>query len=121
MISRRALLLITLTSTAALFFMLGVWHAQNGDALDRETYAARLDAIRAEMRSELGRSHGDLPLPAGTSGRAEPRPAGDAAPNAAARANMVAQIKQELQSEMGLLPVHLLRDRRASFVELYST
>ena len=82
MISRRALLLITLTSTAALFFMLGVWHAQNGDALDRETYAARLDAIRAEMRTELGRSHGDLPLPAGTSGRAEPRPkdAGDGAP-----------------------------------------
>ena len=33
---------------------------------------------------------------------------------------MVAEIKQELQSEMGLLPVHLLRDRRASFVELYS-
>jgi S1-C subfamily serine protease len=34
---------------------------------------------------------------------------------------MVAEIKQELQSEMGLLPVHLLRDRRSSFVELYST
>ena len=33
---------------------------------------------------------------------------------------MVAEIKQELQSEMGLLPVHLLRDRRSSFVELYS-
>src|SRR5438067_439798 len=122
MISRRVLLLITLTSTAALFFLLGVWHAHATDALDRETYAARLDAIRAEMRTELGRSHGDLPLPAGTSGRAEPRPkdAGDAAPNAAARANMVAQIKQELQTEMGLLPVHLLRDRRSSFVELYS-
>jgi hypothetical protein len=34
---------------------------------------------------------------------------------------MVREIKQELQSEMGLLPVHLLRDRRSSFVELYST
>src|SRR5437879_9546126 len=33
---------------------------------------------------------------------------------------MVAQIKQELQSEMGLLPVQLLRERRSSFVELYS-
>ena len=33
---------------------------------------------------------------------------------------MVAEIKQELQSEMGLLPVQLLRDRRSSFVELYS-
>src|SRR2546426_6645264 len=123
MISRRVLLFITLTSTAALFFMLGVWHSENGDALDRETYAASLDAIRAEVRSELGRPHGDLPLPAGTSGRAEPRTkeAPDATPSASARAKMVAQIKQELQSEMGLLPVNLLRNRRASFVELYST
>src|SRR5438067_1281038 len=124
MISRRVLLLITLTSTAALFFLLGVWHAHTTDALDRETYGASLDAIRAEVRTELGRSHGDLPLPAGTSGRTDLRgkdAAADATPSGAARAKMVAQIKQELQSEMGLLPVHLLRDRRASFVELYST
>ena len=33
----------------------------------------------------------------------------------------MAEIKQQLQSEMGLLPVHLLRDRRMSFVELYSS
>jgi hypothetical protein len=33
---------------------------------------------------------------------------------------MVSEIKQELQSEMGLMPVHLLRDRQSSFVELYS-
>ena len=33
---------------------------------------------------------------------------------------MVAEIKEQLQTEMGLLPVHLLRDRRSSFVELYS-
>ena len=43
----------------------------------------------------------------------------DVAP-AAARASMVAEIKEQLQTEMGLLPVHLLRDRRSSFVELYS-
>src|SRR5262249_43940444 len=36
------------------------------------------------------------------------------------RARMVQEIKQELQSEMGLTPVNLLRDRRSSFVELYS-
>jgi len=122
MISRRVLLFLTLTLTASLFFMLGVWHAQSSDALDRETYAASLDAIRAEVRSELGRNHGDLLLPAGTSGRSDVRAKdADTAPGAVARAKMVAQIKQELQSEMGLLPVHLLRDRRASFVELYST
>jgi hypothetical protein len=120
--SRRVLLLITLTITAALFFMLGAWHAQSTDALERETNAARLDAIRAEVRTELGRSHGDLLLPEGTSGRTtEPRKDSDLTPGAAARAKMVAQIKQELQSEMGLLPVTLLRNRRASFVELYST
>src|SRR5690349_16168259 len=124
MISRRALLLLTLTLTAGLFFMLGDYHARSTTALDREIYAASLDAFRAEVRSELGRSRGDVLLPAGTSGRTDFR-AKDApvegAPNAAARAKMVAEIKQELQSEMGLLPVHLLRDRRASFVELYST
>ena len=73
------------------------------------------------MRTELGRSHGDLPLPAGTSGRTDLRgkdAAADATPSGAARAKMVAQIKQELQSEMGLLPVRLLRERKESFVEL---
>src|SRR5919201_1680746 len=128
--SRRLLLFLSFTSTAALFFLLGVWHAQNTDALDRETYDAKLDAIRAEVRSELARPRavaGDVALPAATSGEAEARtgtgdPAGsEATPSAAARARMVAQIKQELQNEMGLLPVHLLRERRSSFVELYST
>jgi hypothetical protein len=34
---------------------------------------------------------------------------------------MIADIKRELQNEMGLLPLALLRDRRTSFVELYTT
>ena len=33
---------------------------------------------------------------------------------------MVAKIKDELRSEMGLLPVSLLRERRSSFVELHT-
>ncbi len=41
-------------------------------------------------------------------------------PLPASQAQIVAEIKQELQSEMGLLPVQLLRDRRSSFVELYA-
>ena len=59
-------------------------------------------------------------VPAGTSGRVDAGSAGASAA-ASARANMVTEIKQELQNEMGLLPVHLLRERRSSFVELYST
>jgi S1-C subfamily serine protease len=37
-----------------------------------------------------------------------------------ARARIVAEIKRELQDEMGLLPLELLRARRSSFVELYT-
>src|SRR3990170_3959990 len=33
---------------------------------------------------------------------------------------VIADVKQQLQSEMGLLPVNLLRERRDSFVELYA-
>ena len=36
------------------------------------------------------------------------------------RAAIVADVKRQLQTEMGLLPLALIRDRRHSFVELYS-
>jgi S1-C subfamily serine protease len=38
----------------------------------------------------------------------------------ASRASLVADVKRQLQEEMGLLPLTLLRERRESFVELYS-
>ena len=37
-----------------------------------------------------------------------------------ARASIVADVKRQLQDEMGLLPLNLLRERSASFVELYA-
>jgi len=117
--SRRLLLLLALTTTAFVFFALGAFRVRSGEALDRATYDAELDAIRAEVRSELGRGpHADA-VPAGTSGRGAAEASGVSA--ASARARMVTEIKQELQDEMGLLPVRLLRERRLSFVELYST
>jgi hypothetical protein len=93
-------------------------HARRMDAMNATAYDAKFDAIRAEVRSELGRGRTEAMLPAGTSGQLAHRssPSG-----ASARDRMVREIKEELQSEMGLLPVHLLRDRRSSFVELYST
>jgi len=117
--SRRLLLLLALTTTAFVFFALGAFRVRSGEALDRATYDAELDAIRAEVRSELGRGpHADA-VPAGTSGRVAAESSGVSA--ASARARLVTEIKQELQDEMGLLPVRLLRERRLSFVELYST
>jgi hypothetical protein len=69
-----------------------------------------LEAIRSQVKSELGKGSSN-PLPEGTAG---------ALAGKSDRESMVAEIKQELQNEMGLLPVQLLRDRRSSFVELYS-
>ena len=36
------------------------------------------------------------------------------------RAALVEDVKRQLQSEMGLLPINMIRDRRQSFVELYA-
>ena len=115
MISRRLVFISSILATACSCFTLGIMHARQGDA---RVYDAKIDAIRAEMRTELGRGRRpDAVVPAGTSGEV----AHSSRAGAAARERMVREIKQELQSEMGLLPLHLLRDRRSSFVELYST
>src|SRR5712692_2498961 len=124
MISRRLGLSIGLLLTASFFFALGVWHARTSSSLDSETYDTTLDAIRAEVSNQLRRSTRAEAAPAATVGRLDSSGkdrSNDMPVSTAARANIVAEIKRELQSEMGLLPVHLLRERRSSFVELYST
>jgi len=120
MISRRRLLIfLSLLVTAGVFFALGTFRQRNEEALVRAEYDAQFDALRAEVRSQMHSvSREAAAVPAGTAGHAD---AIETSPTAtAARAKMVAQIKEELQSEMGLLPVHLLRERRSSFVELYA-
>jgi hypothetical protein len=82
-------------------------HARHGNA--------RIEALRDELRLELAKN----PRAVGTTGRLDSDPEREAV-DAAKRARMVAEIKRELQLEMGLLPVQLLRDRRSSFVELYA-
>src|SRR5262249_41532385 len=115
MVSRRLVYLTSILATAVSSFTLGVMHARRSDALVARAYDEKIDAIRAEMRTTLGRSSRSAAVPAATAGHASDPP-----PPSSARARVGAQIKQQLQSEMGLLPVHLLRDRRSSFVELYS-
>jgi S1-C subfamily serine protease len=122
MTTRRVVFAASLVATAASFFTLGVMHERRSDVLVARAYDAKIDAIRAEVRTELGKTHrSEAVVPASTTGRTTThRDATDAPPAAAARERMVTEIKQQLQSEMGLLPVSLLRDRRSSFVELYS-
>lgn len=118
--SRRLVLLTSTLATGVSCFTLGVMHARRSDATAASAYDAKIEAIRAELRTELGRGRRvEAVVPAGTTGHFMRED--DVVPSASARERMVREIKQQLQTEMGLLPVHLLRDRRASFVELYST
>jgi S1-C subfamily serine protease len=115
---RRVAIVSSLIATAASFFTLGVLHARRSDSESSASYDAKLDAIRAEVGTAR---RVDPVVAAGTSGRtSRPKDESGDVGTMAGRAKMVAQIKQELQSEMGLLPVQLLRERRSSFVELYA-
>jgi S1-C subfamily serine protease len=121
MISRRIVFVTSLIATAVSCFTLGILHTRRHDAAAQASYERELQALRAEVRSELGQPRSSNAVtPAATIGRtSRAREDGDG-PATGSRAKMMAEIKQELQSEMGLLPVQLLRQRRTSFVELYS-
>ena len=114
MISRRLIFTTSILATAIFFFTMGAMQSRRDVAASRQSYDAKLDAIRREVRSEIGKTgRAEAVSIAGTSGRLAPK-------SDAGRASMVAEIKEQLQTEMGLLPVQILRDRRSSFVELYS-
>src|SRR5690349_213494 len=123
MISRRLVFVTSILATAISSFTLGVMHTRHLDRLNQTTYDAELASLRAEVRSQMGRvqTTDAAVVPAATSGKSAAKAEPATPPTMSARAKMVAEIKQELQSEMGLLPLHLLRDRRSSFVELYSS
>ena len=101
---------VVASAFAVLFFGLGSFLA----ALPNTTDAGEIAALRAEV-DQLRKLQ--LAIPTGTSGMAaDPTPG----PYPDNRDALVADVKRQLQSEMGLLPINLIRDRRQSFVELYS-
>lgn len=111
MSERRVVPAVLVFSLAALvFFGLGSYLGARQTADSSETLAA----LRAEV--ELLRERDGLKI-AGTAGH------GSRALDAldpASRAELIADVKRQLQTEMGLLPLNLLRERRDSFVELYA-
>jgi Trypsin-like peptidase domain len=113
-VRRTALLSTLITVTAVLFFSIGQYSADRLFARQQAESEARIDALRAELRrsvAELERH----PAPVGVSGVL-----GEEGSDATGRELLVNEVKRQLQDEMGLLPVQLLRDRRESFVELYA-
>jgi hypothetical protein len=122
-------------------FALGVLQARRADDATRSRYREEINALRAELRGEIGRTQAGEPgATAGTAGyvgrpgrAGQVRPAEGAAqagqagkddlfvPDRDSHRTIVNEVKEQLRSELGLLPLELLRDRRASFVELYAT
>ena len=111
MSSRRAIPAFLAVTFALVFFGLGNYLAalQNADSVEH------LAALRAELE-QLRRQQ---PLhTAGTAGRRSDAVVDVMDPES--RAALIADVKRQLQEEMGLLPLNLLRERRNSFVELYA-
>ena len=104
-------------SIASLAFNFGSWTAQRSMALKLAENDVRVDALRDEMANILQARQAQAPRPSGTAGESQ-RDAVQAADATASSATLVEEIKRQLQSEMGLLPVRLLRQRKESFVEL---
>lgn len=101
---------VTAMIALACFAIGSYWGARQAIASD--------DRIET-LRSELARlKQQEVVKATGTSGRTEatiPPGLSDAA-----RSTMVQDIKRQLQAEMGLMPLQLLKSRKESFVELYS-
>ena len=111
---RVAVPVIVTAASAVLFFGLGSYlGARPSVDPQQELVALRTDIDLLRKQQELA------PAPTAGSG-SPPRVVGDDVFDNEKRAAIVADVKRQLQTEMGLLPLTLIRDRRQSFVELYS-
>jgi hypothetical protein len=103
---------------ATLFFGLGNYSARFDLSRDMARRDARIDRLSAEVsRAVAELREQQVEKPSAMIGTSSDRAAASEQP---APDPVIDRIKRELQTEMGLLPVQLLRDCRQSFVELYS-
>ena len=108
---RLAVPVVVASVFAVLFFGLGSYLGARPSPDAQE----QLAALRAEI-DQLRKQH-----PSGPTGTSGQTPAQYSAVDSSDRhAAIVEDVKRQLQTEMGLLPLTLIRDRRQSFVELYS-
>ena len=113
---RRTIILVGLTfSLASLAFSFGSWTAQRRMAEQIAGNDARLAALREDMARSILAIRGEVPYASATDGD---RQSDVVAVGGNRQTALVDEIKRQLQSEMGLFPVRLLRDRKESFVEL---
>jgi Trypsin-like peptidase domain len=114
MISRRVTFVTAILGTAVTCFTLGAVQSHRAEESARASYDSRLTTLQDDLKKALIQEKPHSEVAVGTVG------ASADLSTAAKRERLVADIKEEIRHEMGLLPVRLIRDRQASFVELYS-
>jgi hypothetical protein len=108
-----ALFALSLSSVA---FGLGSWSAQRSMAQKVADNDARLATLQDNLARGILKTREGAMVPFGTvGGQRDPEVV---SADGSAHTALVDEIKRQLQSEMGLMPVRLLRERRDSFVEL---
>jgi hypothetical protein len=113
---RRSVLYAGLTfSLTALAFSMGSWFTNHALAQQLADNDARVQALRDDLARSILQMREAQRGPSGTTGQRSPElvPAAGEPQSA-----FVDEIKRQIQSEMGLFPVRLLRERKESFVEL---
>src|SRR5262245_49404490 len=113
MMSRPVTYVTAILGTAVTCFTLGAVQNHRAEASARASYDSRLARLQDDLKQALMQDkRSDVAV--GTAG------ANEEMSSAATRERLVADIKEQLGHEMGLLPVRLIRERRSSFVELYT-
>jgi hypothetical protein len=113
---RRLILYVGLTfSVAALTFGLGSWLTHRALAQQLADNDARVVALRDDMARSILQIREAQGGPSATDGWRNPEIVNATGDSQSA---FVDEIKRQIQSEMGLFPVRLLRERGESFVEL---
>jgi len=117
-VRRLILHLLLVPIVASAFFGFGRYSAGDGERRALAARDAGIDALRTEVSRALATLQTeDVDRRIATRGGAVEVP-----PEvlAAERALLVSEVKRQIQDEMGLLPLRMLKERRRSFVELYA-
>jgi hypothetical protein len=114
MMSRRLTFVTAIFGTAVTCFTLGAIENHRAEAAARASVDLKLSSLRDELRKAMVPQTKPHEVAVGTAGEAVDLS------STAGRNRLISDIKEQLGQEMGLLPVHLIRERQASFVELYT-
>jgi len=113
---RRSVIYAGLTfSLTALAFSMGSWFTNRALAQQLANNDAKVAALRDDLARNILQMREAQRQPSGTTGLRSPEVVSASGNPQSA---LVDEIKRQIQSEMGLFPVRLLRERRESFVEL---